>query len=113
MTERRRAPDDDGPREAAVWIDHDQAVISERGVDDQNTTEYLERSAGESEPAFELRTIREIIERDRVVVLGPADARLGFERAYTAMTHRPDRLVDVAPTKPSGAHWSDGLLGAD
>ena len=104
MTKRRRAGADDGPREAAVWIDQDQAVIFEHGADGPNAAEHLERSPEESEPAFELRTIREIIERDRIVVSGPAAARLGFERAYTAMTHRPDRLVAVEPTAPGSRH---------
>jgi hypothetical protein len=35
-----------------------------------------------------------------VVVADPARARTGFERAYVAMTHRPDRFVDIEPTTP-------------
>ena len=105
MTERRRrARGDEGPREAAVWIDHDEAVTFDQRVDDPKPTEYLQRSPGGTEPAFELRTIREIIDRDRVVVSGPAAARHGSERAYTAMTHRPDRLVDVEPKLPTSRH---------
>ena len=102
MTEpRQRARRKEQANDATVWIDHDRAVIVEQGKDDQDTTEYLERSSAESQPAFELRTIHEIIERDRIVVSGPAVARLGFERAYSAMTHRPDRIVDVEPDTPT------------
>lgn len=104
MTERRqRTRGHEHANEAAVWIDDAHAVISEHGDDDQDTTEYLVRSPAESVPAFELRTIQEIIERDRIVVSGPAVARLGFERAYSRMTHRPDRLVDIEPTTPTSS----------
>jgi hypothetical protein len=96
--ERNQDPTHPDARVAALWIDHDQAVILERALDDTDASEHLERSPAESEPAFALRTIHEIIDRDRIVVSGPVGARLGFERAYTAMTHRPDRLVDVEPT---------------
>jgi len=114
MTDRPYRPlHPDRATEASVWIDDGLARILDRGIDDEGVIECLERSPGESLPAFRLRTIREIIDRDRVFVSGPAAARLTFEREHTTMTHRPDRLVDVAPTKPSGAHWSDGLLGAD
>ncbi len=101
MTELRpRSRDHEGLREAAVWIDHDQAVIVEHGLDDQDTVEHVDRFPAESEPTFEARAIHEIIDRDRVVVSGPDHARLGFERAYVAMTHRPDRLVDGDDRRP-------------
>jgi len=31
-------------------------------------------------------------------VSGPADVRTRFDRAYVAVTHRPDRLVDIEPS---------------
>lgn len=98
---RTRTQDKEATRDAAMWIDHDQAVIFGHGPNGQDAVETVSRSPMESEPTFELRTIREIVDRDRVVVSGPADVRLGFERAYVAMTHRPDRLVDVDPTTPT------------
>jgi hypothetical protein len=101
MTERRQRAAHAAERDASVWIDHDQAIIREGGVDDQDVIEHLERSPAESEPAFDLRTIHEIIDRDRVAVSGPAFARIGFERAYVSMTHRPDRLVAAESTTPT------------
>ncbi len=99
MTERRhRAHATE--RDVSVWIDHDQAVIHKGGVEGQDAIEHLERSPAESGPAFDLRTIHEIIDRDRVAVSGPVVARIGFERAYVSMTHRPDRLVAAEPIKP-------------
>jgi len=98
---RRRGPIDEAACEAVVWIDRDQAVILGRAADGRNTVEHLDRSPAESEASFEFRTTGEIVDRGRVVVSGPGAARLEFERAYVAMTHRPDRLVDVEPTTPT------------
>ena len=62
----------------------------------------LDRAPGESEADFEARTVGEVVDEEQVVVSGPAYARTDFERAYVAVTHRPDRLVDVEPdTTPS------------
>lgn len=85
-------------REAVVWIDHDRALIVEHRPAGQDRVGLLDRLPAESEAMFETRTIVEILDQDRVVVSGPAHARTGFERAYVAVTHRPDRLVDVEPT---------------
>ena len=108
MTERRQRANPT-ERDAAVWIDHDQSVILTQGTDEQVVIERLERSPAESVPAFDLRTIREIIDRDRVAVSGPAVARIGFERAYVSMTHRPDRLVAVEPTRPTSRRAGEPL----
>ena len=88
-----------GPRrgEATVWIDHHQAVIVDREGDDAETVEILTRGTHEDEAAFDRRAVGELSGEDRVVVTGPAYARTEFERAYVALTHRPDRIVDVEP----------------
>jgi len=83
--------------EATVWIDHDQAVIVDREPNQAETVEILSRGRHESEASFERRAVGELSGEDRVVVTGPAYARTQFERAYVALTHRPDRLVDVEP----------------
>ena len=97
MTKRRRTRDKPAEHEAVVWIDHDQALIVEQASDGGRTVELLDRALAESEAAFEARTVDEVMADDRVVVSGPAFARTDFERAYVAVTHRPDRLVDVEP----------------
>lgn len=98
MTERQRqALDDDAAAETVVWFDRDQAVILDHGVDGKDLVERLDRSPAESAASFELRTIGEIVHRDRLAISGPDGVRLGFERAYVAITHRPDRLVDIEP----------------
>ena len=84
-------------RDAVVWIDHDRAIIVGRGPHG-HSVQVVDRLPTEREARFEARAIDAIRDRDRVIVSGPAYARTGFERAYVAMTHRPDRLVDVQPT---------------
>lgn len=100
MTTRRLTADKRPRHEAVVWIDHDQAVIVEHGPDGRESVERLDRAPAESEAAFEARTVDQVVDEDRVVVSGPAYARTDFERAYVAVTHRPDRLVDVEPKTP-------------
>jgi hypothetical protein len=80
-----------------VWIDHDQAFLVGQGPDGRENVELVNRAANESEADFEARTVGEVVDDERVVVSGPAYARTDFERAYVAVTHRPDRLVDVEP----------------
>jgi hypothetical protein len=99
-----------GPRpthKTVVWIDHDQALIIGQDPDGRETVELIDRAPGETEAAFESRTVDEVVDDDEVVVSGPAHARTEFERAYVAMTHRPDRLVDVEPTRPVGRRAAD------
>ena len=83
--------------EATVWIDHERAVIVNSDRDDRETVDLLEREAGESEAGFDARAVDTVIDDGRVIVTGPAFARTSFERAFVAITHRPDRLLEVAP----------------
>ncbi len=83
--------------EATVWIDHARAVIVNSERDGTETVALLEREPGESAAGFEARAVDKVIDDGRVVVSGPAFARTSFERAYVAVTHRPDRLLEVAP----------------
>lgn len=101
METRRTGPMEHQARsEAVVWIDHEQALIVASEGDGAETVEILDRALIETETAFETRATDAVIDVDRVVVSGPADARTNFERAYVAITHRPDRLVDVEPLRP-------------
>lgn len=83
---------------ALVWIDHEHAVIVSDETQRKGTIECLERDRDETENAFEARTVDQVVDEEKVVVSGPASARTSFERVYVAVTHRPDRLVDVEPT---------------
>ena len=83
-----------------MWIDRDQAVIVGQAPDGRESVELLDRASAESQAAFEARAVHEVVDDDRVVVSGPASARTDFERRYVAVTHRPDRLVDVESEGP-------------
>jgi hypothetical protein len=89
--------------EAIVWIDHQHAVIVTAGAEGTDEVELLERDVDETAHRFEGRAVDQVLDEPRIVVSGPAFARTSFERAYVAVTHRPDRLVDVAPMIPAEA----------
>jgi hypothetical protein len=82
---------------AVVWIDDTQAIITTSADDGQPVVEQLGRGCMESESLFDARTVEAVIDRDPVAVSGPAFARVAFERAFVAVTHRPERLLDVEP----------------
>jgi hypothetical protein len=90
----------DGTRsEAVLWIDREQALIVAGAPDGSERVEILERSVIETESAFEVRTTDAVLDIERVLVAGPADVRTDFERVYVGITHRPDRLLDLDPTR--------------
>jgi hypothetical protein len=97
MAARRSTADVRPTHKVVVWIDHDQAFIVGQGPDGRETVELVDRAPGESEADFESRTVGEVVDDEQVVVSGPAYARTDFERAYVAVTHRPDRLIDIEP----------------
>jgi hypothetical protein len=53
----------------------------------------LERNR-ETEEEFLFRVARETTDCDRLVVMGPGQERLAFEREYVSLYQRPDRLID-------------------
>jgi hypothetical protein len=76
----------------AVFIDHWHAIVA-RSAGSCATVTDLTRDL-ETEPEFLLRVARETADCDRIVVMGPNDERLAFEREYVSLYRRPDRLVD-------------------
>jgi hypothetical protein len=83
------------PRSAVVWINGRFAIVA-RTADTGFTTCQIDRDL-EPESIFLDRVVREIGDRERVVILGPGSARLALEREYVGVNHRPDHLVDVEP----------------
>ena len=93
--------------DAMIWIDHEQAIITIRRADDAPpVVERLGRGRFEPESAFEARAVDEVVDAHSVTITGPAFARTSFERALVAVTHRPDRIIDVEP-------WMDAPDVAD
>ena len=103
MTVLKAGPE---PPDAMIWIDHEQAIIAMRQRDGAPFVERLGRGAFEPESAFEARAVDELVDSGTVTVAGPAFARTSFERALVAVTHRPDRIIDVEP-------WMDAPDVAD
>jgi hypothetical protein len=87
------------PPSAVVWIDDQSATVAR--VDDSGwiSTQWVDRGP-DAEIVYVEHVIREIGDRERVMILGPDSVRLALEREYVAIYRRPDRLVDV---EPSGA----------
>jgi hypothetical protein len=78
-----------------IWINHHEAVIVGRDGSGRESVDVLDRGPLETEMRFEARAVAEVANEARVMVAGPAFARTQFERAYVALTRRPDRLVDI------------------
>lgn len=86
-------------RGAVVWVNGRQAVVATGSRRGRPTVVEVTREI-EPEGSFLGRVVREIGDRERVVILGPGSARLALEREYVSMYQRPDRLVDVEPAGP-------------
>jgi hypothetical protein len=81
---------------AVVWINGRQAAVAAMSHDGRISTCEISRGWW-SQAAFLAQVVRQIGDRQRVVILGPSSIRLALEREYVAMFQRPDRLVDVEP----------------
>lgn len=83
----------DDPAAIVVWLDHWHALIarSEHGRRD-----ILEVDRGaETEPDYVRRVVEAAHDGGWIVVLGPDDERLTFDRQYEAVYARSDRVVEV------------------
>ena len=84
---------------AVVWINGRHATVAR--MDSAGTVSSCSIERGiDSNASFHALVVHAIGDRERVVILGPTSARLELERAYVALYHRPDRLVDVEPAGP-------------
>jgi len=89
---------------ASIWIDTNQAVIIRSSAGLPAGVEVLIRLPAETEARFEARAADEVLDTERVLVAGPEEQAMGFDRAFVALTHRPERLVSVStPVKPEPA----------
>jgi len=76
----------------AVFIDRWHALVARSGDRTAMVTDVQREF--DSEPEFLLKVARETADCDRLVVMGPDDERLAFEREYVSLFQRPDRLLD-------------------
>lgn len=75
-----------------IWIDHQQALVTSYADNAWPEVVRIRREPAESEDQFDARVVDAVMDRPQLEVTGPAFARTRFERAYVAVTHRPDRL---------------------
>jgi hypothetical protein len=80
-----------------IWIDKQQAIITTTSPRGKPVVERLGRGPMETESAFDARAVVAVLDRNPVAVSGPVFARVAFERAFTSVTHRPERLIDIEP----------------
>jgi hypothetical protein len=80
------------PRSAVVWIDERRASVATTAGSDGVTTVDIDRGI-EPETQYLARVVHELLDRDRVTIVGSAPVRLALEREFVSISHRPDRLV--------------------
>jgi hypothetical protein len=91
---------------AVVWINGRVADVASINSDGSISTCEVDRGWWPRD-VFLAQVARVIGDRSRVMILGPSSVRLGLEREYVALFHRPDHLVDVEPAGPISR---EGLL---
>jgi hypothetical protein len=98
--------------DAITWVDRRRAIVARRTS--RGAIDVEEFPFPPDEPGRLLAiaaVVHAIGESDRVVVMGPESARTRLEREYVAISHRPDRLVDVEREGPVSREDLIGLLG--
>jgi hypothetical protein len=88
-----------------VWLDRWHAFVARRQAGQRAIVE-VGRDA-DSEPDYLRRVVEVARDCRRLMILGPDDDRLAFDRAYESFYERPDRFVEV---EASAWPTSSGLL---
>jgi hypothetical protein len=76
-----------------VWLDHWHALIA-RSQLGQRAVTVVEREA-EPEEEYLRRVAQATSDCDRLVILGPDDERLAFDREYEELYAPSDRFIEV------------------
>lgn len=95
----------DEPAAIVVWLDHWHAVIA-RSEHGHRAVVEVDREA-DTEMAYVRRVVEAAHDGGRLMVLGPDDERLAFDRQYETLYARSDRFVEV---EASAALPSSDLL---
>ena len=94
--------------DAVVWVDEQHAIVARAGEGGIATTEV--RRFGQPESRFLAHVVHEILGPEHVMVVGPLPIRIALERAFVAISHRPDRLIAVPRlARAAGAEILDRL----
>ena len=84
--------------ERIVWVDPDGGLIVDPTMPESTAVE-IDRVPGESDAALSARLARAVETSRHVYVCGADADRIDFEREFVSLTKRPERLVDVAPSR--------------
>jgi len=82
---------------AVVMLAATEAAIARTRPDGRDEVVRVgRRTRAAGAPAFYVRVLREIGDRAPVVILGPEEERIAFERELVLVSHRPDRILEEA-----------------
>ena len=74
-----------------------EAVVARTGSDGRDEiVRVARRTRKAGAPPFHVRILHELGGRAPILILGAPAERTAFERAYVAVSHRPDRLLEDA-----------------
>ncbi len=90
------------PTGAVTWIDPARAVIARTATSGGVALKTIRSESARGRAPFLARVVDEIGDRDRVLILGPDAMRVELEREYVSIYHRPDRILDVEASGPTG-----------
>ena len=90
------------PTGAVTWIDPSRAIVARTARSGGVAVRTVRREPVAGRGGFLARVVDEIGDRDRVVILGPDAMRVELEREYVTIYHRPDRILDVEASGPTG-----------
>jgi hypothetical protein len=93
-----------------VWIDPDQAFVATKNGSGHVTSVIVARPPAVPTVTYLAHVAHLIGDAERVVISGPDAMRTELEREYTAVQHRPDRIIDVEPVDEAGAPTEAELL---
>jgi hypothetical protein len=85
-----------GHHAAVVWLDGWHAFVA-RSDHGRCQISEVDRDADPESTYFD-RVTYETQDCDRLMILGPGEAKLAFEREYVALYRRSDRLIDLETT---------------
>jgi hypothetical protein len=80
-----------------VWIDPDQAFVATKTASGQVSSVIVARPPAVPTVTYLAHVAHLIGDAERVIISGPDAMRTELEREYTAIQHRPDRIIDVEP----------------
>ena len=90
-----------GPLAAVVWIDHWHALVARRQAGERAIVDLVR--AAEPEAAYVRRVAEAASDCSRLMILGPDDERLKFDREFESIHGWTDLFVEVEASPGTSA----------